>query len=116
MPILSTLRQETFARNVAEGNSYRKAAVAAGYSVRSASCLGSQLMRQPAVAGRVRELKAARPRMPITRESVLEHLAGTAAATERAVVIRDDGGVVVGLYIPVTQAMRDGGLQNHSGS
>lgn len=73
MPVLNTLRQEVFARLVSEGHSYTTAAGEAGYSKRSAACLGSQLMKQRQVRDRVVELKQARP--AITRESVLAMLA-----------------------------------------
>jgi phage terminase small subunit len=73
MPVLNTLRQEVFARIVAEGRTYTEAAVVAGYSRRSASCLGSQLMKQRQIRERVTELKEAKP--AITRESVLSALA-----------------------------------------
>jgi phage terminase small subunit len=54
-----TLRQLTFAENVARGKSNRDAALAAGYSARSASCLGSQLVKQAEVAKRIEELRSA---------------------------------------------------------
>jgi phage terminase small subunit len=72
MPVLNTLRQEVFARLVSEGRTYTQAALAAGYSRRSASCLGSQLMKQRQICERVSELKRVRPQT--TRESVVSAL------------------------------------------
>jgi phage terminase small subunit len=73
MPVLNTIRQEVFCHLVSEGRTYTEAAVSAGYSKRSASCLGSQLMHQTHIRQRVLELRAARPET--TRESVLAALA-----------------------------------------
>lgn len=102
MPVLSTLRQETFARNVAAGKTFRHAAIQAGYSQRSASCLGSQLMKQPGIAARVRELKAAQPRAPITRDTVLRQLADQEQSAEHAVIIHDAVGRALGVFIPAS--------------
>lgn len=55
-PILQT-RQETFARETARGRSFREAAIAAGYSPRSATSIGSQLAKHPRVAQRIAELR-----------------------------------------------------------
>jgi phage terminase small subunit len=74
MPVLNTLRQEVVCRLVSEGKTYTHAAVAAGYSKRSASCLGSQLMHQTHIRHRVLELRAAKPET--TRESVMSALVG----------------------------------------
>jgi phage terminase small subunit len=73
MPVLNTLRQKVFCRLVSEGRTYTEAAVSAGYSKRSASCLGSQFMKQRQIRERVSELKRSRPQT--TRESVVAALA-----------------------------------------
>jgi Terminase small subunit len=55
--VLSTIKQEIFSRSVAEGHTYTEAARRAGYSAKSACCIGSQLARQPRIAQRVAELR-----------------------------------------------------------
>ena len=57
MPVLSIARQEKFARSVASGSNHAAAARTAGYSPRYAACLGYQLVKQPRVAERIRELR-----------------------------------------------------------
>ncbi|MGI9073368.1 MAG: terminase small subunit [Bryobacteraceae bacterium] len=44
---------------MARGKTNRQAALAAGYSPRSAGCSGSQLIRQSHVAQRIQELRSA---------------------------------------------------------
>jgi phage terminase small subunit len=72
-----TIRQLTFAENVARGKSNREAAIAAGYSARSAGCLGSQLAKQARIAERIQELRRAGGMQPVpcvTPQNVLERL------------------------------------------
>jgi phage terminase small subunit len=72
-----TIRQLTFAENVARGKTNKEAALAAGYSARSAGCSGSQLVRQPKIAQRIQELRSAgRFATPpcVTPEVVLQRL------------------------------------------
>jgi hypothetical protein len=51
MPILSTRKREVFARVVARGSNYTRAAVVAGFSPRSARRQGSDRAKMPSVAG-----------------------------------------------------------------
>jgi phage terminase small subunit len=86
---MSTLsnRQEKFVREVVAGKSHREAAICAGYSQKSASCLGSQLMSKPRVRARILELKQK------TRGSLHR------VAIRPASMLLDDDGKVVGIYV-----------------
>lgn len=80
MPVLSDPRREAFARFVAEGRSKRDAALAIGYSAKSASSLGSRLFKQAAIQERIAELQQQAAalsieRAQITRERVLDEYA-----------------------------------------
>jgi phage terminase small subunit len=57
--MLTTFRQEIFCQNVAKGSRHKDAAIAAGYSQRTASCIGAQLAKMPLVAARIQELRQA---------------------------------------------------------
>jgi len=67
-------RQEAFASAVAQGKTHREAALSAGYSARSATCLGSQLVKQKRVAERIEELRGKRLGALRTREAILGQL------------------------------------------
>jgi phage terminase small subunit len=71
-----TIRQLTFAENVARGKSHREAAIAAGYSPVSAGSLGAQLVKQAQVARRIFELRnSGKFDTPsVTPEVILERL------------------------------------------
>jgi Terminase small subunit len=87
MSNVSTIKQEVFAQEVAAGRSHREAAISAGYSHHSASCLGAQLMKKPRVLARVLELrqknKGSLHRVPVRPASML----------------LDDDGKVVGIFV-----------------
>lgn len=53
-----TAKQERFAREYQIDLNAKQAAIRAGYSAKSAECLGYQLLQNPPVAARVRELQA----------------------------------------------------------
>jgi hypothetical protein len=73
MPL--SLRHEAFARHVASGASFARAARMAGYAWNSARQTGSRLMRDPGIAARVVELSAAEDHR---RRAELDELAAAA--------------------------------------
>lgn len=95
MRILSA-RKELFARAVADGKTNREAAILAGYSERSATCLGSQLARQSRVAERIRELRDYSVKPVRTSDTVVAQFDSV-----QPVTIRDSAGRPLGLFIPV---------------
>ena len=58
MPALADPQHEAFALHVAQGLSKRDAAVAAGYSEKSASTIGGRLAKKVEIAGRIDELQS----------------------------------------------------------
>ena len=58
MPALNDPQHEAFALHVAEGKSKRDAAVAAGYSEKSASTIGGRLSKKVEISRRIEELQA----------------------------------------------------------
>lgn len=87
MAELITEKRELFAQAVARGMSNKNAAIAAGYSARTASAAGSRLMKDPEVKARVEELKsvaatdAAAPALPANQPSVLPEMPPIAAVS-----------------------------------
>lgn len=77
MPALSEPKYETFAREVAAGNTRAAAAVAAGYSAGDAGSRGAKLARRPDIAARIAELqdeaaKTVLETVNVTRQRVIE--------------------------------------------
>jgi Terminase small subunit len=99
MANISTIKQEVFAQEVAAGRSHREAAIHAGYSQHSASCLGSQLMNKPRVRARVLELRQR------TKGSLHR------VAVSPASVLLDDDGNVVGIYVTLEPGNFPGSAQ-----
>lgn len=57
MPALTDPRQESFARYAAQGMTHKQAAIAAGYSAKSASAIGSRLAKKENISQRIKELQ-----------------------------------------------------------
>lgn len=94
MPMLRP-RRERFAEGLAAGKTYKEAAELAGYSARSATCLGSQLAKEPEIVQRVTEL----------RNETRRSLGAYAASSSQAVTVLDGSGAVAGIWIPVSAAV-----------
>jgi hypothetical protein len=110
MRVFLNPKQELFAQKIAEGLSNSEAARVAGYSARSARCLGSQLIKRQKIRERIQELRQERETDAITREAVLAELSN-ARADLHPLTIRDDGGQALGLFVPfsvLATAMRPG--------
>lgn len=83
---LNSRKQELFAQAVVRGISHKQAAIEAGYSERSASAIGAQLMKRPKVSERIRELR--------------EHPPTKRSPGQQAVTITDAKGTTLGVFIP----------------
>ena len=78
MPELKNERQERFCQEYLIKLNYTEAAKAAGYSERSAASQGSELMKNPEILARVRELRKERmERMGLDADFVLHELIDT---------------------------------------
>jgi hypothetical protein len=86
---VNTIKQEAFAQAITAGKTKREAAVAAGYSSRCASSLGSQLAKHPRVRARVAELRG-------QAWPSVHHVAFRPAS-----MLVDDDGNVLGIYVPL---------------
>ena len=78
MPDLKNEKHERFCQAYLMDLNYTKAAIAAGYSERSAASQGSALMKKPEILARVRELRKERmERMGLDADFVLHELLDT---------------------------------------
>lgn len=74
-------QQEAFCREYVARLNAKDAAIAAGYSTRSAMSIGAQLLQHPKVAARIAELQAPRlAKLDISADRVLNELARVAFA------------------------------------
>lgn len=104
MPNLNP-RQETFAVYVASGKAHKQAAALAGYSARSAGCLGAQLAKLPHVAARIAELRDARAKSVETRESMLAQM-NFALVDLQPVTLCGLNGMPIGFFLPLPPATK----------
>jgi phage terminase small subunit len=103
---LLNAQQEQFAAAVAQGKSHREAAILAGYSLKSATCLGSQLAKRANVAERIVELREQRLRALRTRETILGQL-NLAKHELQTITICDAEGAPVGFFVPFATAVQN---------
>ena len=111
MPALRNPRQERFAELIVTGNSPADAYVIAGYGSRAAYTCGPRLLKSPAVAARIAELRNDVSQLEIvryaaTREDVLARLdelsrgAQAAGAWSAAVRAEELKGRELGMFAP----------------
>ena len=101
MPLLN-LRREKFARGVAVGQSHRKAGLAAGFSRRSVSCLGAQLVRYHRVTERMSELRKSRQKAAQHSDRIKAQL-NVPNEIESTPLFNADG-VAIGIFVPLPTA------------
>lgn len=84
---LDNPQHENFARFVSQGKSKRDAAIAAGFSEKSASAVGSRLAKHAKVSQRIAELQSKVEqesiKAAITSDSVIDRLVGIADKAEK---------------------------------
>jgi phage terminase small subunit len=93
-------RQERFAQAIFEARSKKEAAILAGYSEKSAGCIGSELARMPKIRARIDELREADRRAARTRDTVLARLRGAACDDLQPITICNPNGRPLGLFLP----------------
>jgi len=101
MPLLN-LRREKFARGVAVGQSHRKAGLAAGFSRRSVSCLGAQLVRYHRVTERMSELRKSSQKAAQHSDRIKAQL-NVPNEIESTPLLNADG-VAIGIFVPLPTA------------
>jgi phage terminase small subunit len=94
-------RQEQFVQALFEGKTKKEAAIAAGYSAKSAGCIGSELARMPKIRARVEELQEADRRAKRTQAIVFDRLRGAASDGLQPVTICAASGAPIGLFVPL---------------
>jgi hypothetical protein len=96
---LLNFRRERFARRVAAGMSHRQSAIEAGFSPRSASALGSQLVKFHSVSERIRELRHSRQKAAAhsSRIKAEMHVSDAIEPT----LCFDSAGQAVGVFVPI---------------
>jgi len=97
MPLLN-LRREKFARGVAVGQSHRKA----GFSRRSVSCFGAQLVRYHRVMERRSELRKSRQKAAQHSDRIKAQL-NVPNEIESTPLFNADG-VAIGIFVPLPTA------------
>lgn len=103
MPAIPDPKLELYARFVAEGKSHRDAAIAAGYSEKSASAIGSRLAKKANVSQRISELQSAAATLSIQRsvlnkDWVIEKLKENIERAMQAIPVKDQTGAATGEY------------------
>ena len=93
-------KQEQFAQAIFQGKTKREAAILAGYSPKSAGCIGSELARLPKIRSRIEELREADRRAARTRDTVLARLRGAACDDLQPITICNPNGRPLGLFLP----------------
>jgi phage terminase small subunit len=93
-------RQEQFAQALFEGKTKKEAAIQAGYSPKSASCLGSELARMPKIRARLEQLQEADRRLRRTQSVVFDRLRGTMSNDLQPITICSQAGQPLGLFLP----------------
>jgi hypothetical protein len=93
-------RQEQFAQAIFEGKTKKEAAIQAGYSAKSASCIGSEPVRMPKIRARVEELQDADRRLRRTQSVVFDRLRGSFSNDLQPITICSQAGQPLGLFLP----------------
>jgi phage terminase small subunit len=103
MPSLKDPKLELFARFVAEGKSHKEAAIAAGYSEKSAGQIGSRLAKKENISARIAELQEVAAQLSIqklvlSKDWVLEKLKENVERALQAIPVLDSQGQATGEY------------------
>ena len=100
-----TARQQRFVVEFATTRNHKESAIAAGYSIKIASVMGSKLMKNPKIRDAVNKInKKDERKMELTREGVLRELAN--ALYRDIVGLQDSKGFVTTDLNKVPKALR----------